>query len=198
MTNPAEAAKRLRALTASADLVTLGVRPKRLEPVEGRVMAVGIKWVIIAPLTRDLRFTGFVATRIRDVRNLSTGPRGDWRTRWLDRVDERPGELGPIDPKVASSLLSSAGERFGVVEVQPDRNRSQPSMIGLVEDLDHQQVRLRSVDASTAQPGPVVTIAFKSISRVAFGGPRTEAIRWALGRRATTGEAWPGPWRRAG
>ena len=198
MTKPAEAAKRLRASTASASLVTLRVRPKRLEPVEGRVVAVGIKWVIVAPLTRDLRFAGFVATRISDVRGLITSPPGDWRTRWLELADERPGDPGPVDPKVASSLLSSASECFGVLEIQPDRNRSQPSLVGLVEDLDHQHVRFRSVDPTTARPGPAVTVAFKSISRVGFGGPRTEALRWALDRPAASGHSGRGLWRRAG
>ncbi len=181
MTKRAESMRSLRDASRDGRLVQLATRPKRLEPINGSVAAVGIKWAVLARLTPDLHYDGFVATRLADIRRCDPAS-GSWLREWLAAVGDHPELPGSVDPTCTSSLLSTVSKGFGIIEVRPDRGRAAPSVIGRMVDLDRGRLRLEPLDDRSARPAPIVTIEFTSISLLAFGGRRAGALRWASDR----------------
>lgn len=138
-----------------------------LPAADGWIVDVGIRWCILVE-ARDATTGRYSALRVRDVRSV--------RTREC-AVDQKAPTRNPriaapigVDATSTGTLLTTAGEAFGLVTVHLERRRPKPrSYVGRVVWLADKRVTLGLVDPTTFTRRRATTIRFRDISRVEFG-----------------------------
>ena len=147
---------------------SLNVRIEREDPLpslSGWVVTIGIRWCIVAG-THGAFDGRHVAIRVRDVRSVHVD--SSVAIRELDEA-RRPTSPRGVDPTATATLLSTAGECFGVVTVVIERGRRVRRWTGRVLWTFEKQLTLGCVDPKTLAPRRAETLRFRDISRVEFG-----------------------------
>jgi hypothetical protein len=172
-------------------------RPDRQldRPTEGLVVAVGIRWVVLARLHPDVVLDGHVAIRARDVGRVRVAPAGDWREEHLGTMPSPPPP--EIDPSTSGTLFTTLRRTGAVVEVAAERRRTVATWVGVPVAHADKQLDLDLVDPLTLDRPGRERLAFGRLTRVEFGTRRLEAMAAALARRdaraAEEGAVTPAP-----
>lgn len=163
-------AKRVR-VECAADLAAaaeqaMTVRVSRrddLPPATGRVVAVGVRWFV---LVDEGAIEVYRAFRLRDVAAVRT----------TQRASEHGGTstlpeptLPGVDPTSTGTLLTTAGEAFGMLTLHLERRTRVRSHTGRIAWLADKRVTLGAVDPATLERGRAHTIRYRAISRIDFG-----------------------------
>ncbi len=156
-------------------------------PVEGVVVALGIRWAVLARLHPDVLLDGHVAVRVRDVVRVRVVPADDWREPQLDLRPPLP--VPPVDPTTTGTLLSSLRPAFRVVAIATESRKKERSWVGVAEDHHDKQLRLAVIDPRTLAEDRDRVLPFGQITRIEFGTRRLEAMASALVRRRSDPDA---------
>jgi hypothetical protein len=172
--------RRLREAQDAADLVAIAPRGSRFTPLVGIVVAVGIRWVVLARLDDGCQWDGFVAVRADDINRVSPLDASDWRRRLLTVCGSRPPRLGRVDPTTTGTVLRSVGA-LGLVALRCGRRAgSGTELIGRFEGAADKVARLRPLEVRTATWTRPVSIPFAQIAELRWSDRRAEALAWAL------------------
>ena len=185
----------LRSAARSGHLVSVTSRPKGVDPVEGRVVLVGLRWAVVHRLHRDVVLDGYVAVPTLQVSQVVDLDGRDWRARELTHTS-RSDDAPHVDPTTTTTLLRSAAAEFGVLEVAARRSRVLVSSTGEIERIVGRQLVFTPLRAgANVEARPLVLIPIPEIVRVEFGSSSTDALARARGHRSPA--ARPGVTERA-
>jgi hypothetical protein len=123
MTSPAAVRRKLEASLETQSLVRIERRPKRAGRIDGFVVAIGRKWVLIAATMDGGYFDGHVAIRLRDVAGVRRdrsfeGTFSRTQPEWPPRV---PGE---IELDSTKGMLETLAATAPLIGIQKERERS--------------------------------------------------------------------------
>src|SRR5687768_12410261 len=108
------AASQLRSAMRARRLVRF-TRPFELDSVNGYVLDVGREFFLLALVSDRIRFDGFQALRLRDVRGLRDNPFAAFVESALKKRHERTPRKPSVSVRSLRELLVSAGRAFPLV-----------------------------------------------------------------------------------
>jgi hypothetical protein len=177
----------LRAASRSGALVSVASRLRGVDPVEGLIVLVGLRWAVVHRLRRDMVLDGYVAVPTLQVAAVVDLTHRDWRAGAVKRMaPERP--VPPhVDPTTTTTLLRSASSEFGVLAVTSRRPRTVTPTTGEIERMVGRQLVFTPLRAgSTVEACPLQLISIPEISCIEFGSLFASALANARGHRAPT------------
>ena len=167
-------------LTQSLDdleLVRLA-RRRDLTAVDGFVVTVGPRWVLLAGLDPAIRLAGHVAVRRVDICEVRRPSTGDFVRRALELRGQWPPAAPdfPVDLENAHTLLRSLHGPAPLVTVCAEHDDPDRCLVGAIDGLSPRTLRLREVS-----PRAVWTVAstrqrIDRITRVGIGGGYEQAL----------------------
>jgi hypothetical protein len=153
--------------------------------VDGYVVAVAKKWLVMLVLGDGVTFVGYQAYRLTDLAVLTTpAPYAAFqeaviRKRKLPRKTPRGLQLFST-----GALLSSANEKFSLISIYCEEKDPDICHIGRVATISRTSVMLNEVTPNAAWKSGLSTYPLAQITRVDFGGPYEEALALVAGSLA--------------
>jgi len=152
-------------------------RPFEQGSINGYVLAVGPRWLLLALVSGDIRFNGFQCFRLRDVRELQI-PHP--HARFVQAALKKRGERVPKKPRVAvasiGELLQSANRSFPLVTIWREEVDPDGCWIGRVRDVDRRRVALLEINPDARWHDEPTDYRLSEITRVDFGGDYEDAL----------------------
>jgi hypothetical protein len=168
-------AAQLKSAMHSGTLVRFN-RPFEESPAEGYIVAVGPDFFLLALVSDHIRFNGFQAMRIVDVRRLRPHP----FTAFVESALKKRRERRPKKPKVSVSslraLLLSAQKSFPLVTIHRERIDPDVCQIGRVMRVTTATLSLLEITPGAVWEEAPTQHALKQITRVDFGGDFEDAL----------------------
>jgi len=152
-------------------------RPFEGDSVNGYVLALGPRWLLLSLVCGDVRFNGFQCFRLRDVRKLQIPhPHGEF----IEAALRKRGERVPKKPRVSvaspKELLRSANRLFPLVTIHREQVDPDVCWIGRVCDVDEKRVALLEIDPNARWDDKPTDYRLREITRVDFGGDYEDAL----------------------
>lgn len=150
-----------------------GVRVTRAIPgadvIEGYVLAVGGKWVLLARVPQT-RLDGYVAIRLRDVARVQPLASHAFYRALAEASDAWPptAPATPIDLESTKDLIRTAQVAGTIVNLQVEYDDPEVAFLGAPAEVDARSVTLREVTPQAAWDGTVSRWPYRDISRVEF------------------------------
>ena len=177
----------LRAASRSGRLVSVASRLRKVDPVEGLVVLVGLRWAVVHRLTRDVVLDGYVAVPTLQVAQVVDLAHRDWRAADAHRMAAACPDPPHVDPTTTTTLLRSASSQFGVLAVTRWRQRALTTTTGEIERMvGRQLVFTPLLSGATVGAGPLELVPIPEISQIEFGGHHASALARARGHRPPT------------
>lgn len=158
---------KLEAAAEKRLLVRIERGPRHADRLDGFVIAVGRKWVLVAKTMDGGYFDGYVAIRVRDVRRVT-------RDRSFEGVFARtqaewpPTAPGAVDLDSTKRMLRSLAATAPLVGLEKERER-EGLWIGVVVDLRRGWVRLREVRPDATWHRRPVWYECRAVTKVSVG-----------------------------
>jgi len=151
-------------------------RPFEDETIRGYVLAVGREMFLIAVVSDQIRFNGFQAFRIRDVRKFARDPFAAFAE---SALRARRGHR-PRRPKVSIAnlrrLLQSAGRTFTLVTIHRERIDPSVCWIGRVVKVGKDRLSLLEIGPDAVWNAEPTEYSLRDITKVEFGGDYEGAL----------------------
>jgi hypothetical protein len=149
--------------------------------VNGYVLDIGPKFLLIALVSDGLRPNGFQCYRLSDVRKLRVP---DKYAQFHEAVLKKRRYSFPKKPPVAvsslSELLRTANDAFPLVTIHREKVDASVCWIGRVVDLAKGRVTLLEIGPGASWDDELETYRLSEITRVDFGGDYEDAL-WSIG-----------------
>ena len=145
--------------------------------VDGYVLDIGQRILMVALLSDEIHFNGFECFRISDVRNLQIpGPHADF----MERALKIRGDRFPRKPRVSltsfGELLISANRVFPLITIHREKVVPETCHIGRVVEVAGGRVSLLEIDPDAIWDAVPTTYWLREITRVSFGGDYEDAL----------------------
>ena len=151
-------------------------RPFEASPAEGYIIAVGPDFFLLALVSDHIRFNGFQAMRIVDVRRLRPHP----FTAFVESALKKRRERRPKKPKVSltsvRALLRSAQKTFPLLTIHREKIAPDVCQVGRVMSVSTTTLSLLEIDPGAVWEATPTQYALKQITRVDFGGDYEDAL----------------------
>jgi hypothetical protein len=170
--------KRLRAELERSQIKTRLVCVVRhgCDRVDGYVVAVGARWVLIAVLDPAIRLDGFAALRIADIRKVrrrSTGRfvrkalriRAEWPPTVPVSLARATGALDDV-----RSVLTACGNASPLVTVHIEHDDPDVCFIGALDKVGKRNLRLRDISPLAKWSRTATRFSLDRITRIEIGG----------------------------
>ena len=144
--------------------------------VNGYVLDVGPEFFLLALVSDQIRFDGFQALRLRDVRKLRENPFASFVEAALKARHERRPRKPKVNLGSLSSLLLSAGRAFPLVSIHRERVDAGTCQIGRVMGVSKGKARILEIGPGAVWDKKPTDYALKQITRVDFGGAYEDAL----------------------
>jgi hypothetical protein len=185
MAGAGRAGTRRRLREAASDLSPVRIRRQipGADRLEGFVLAVGERWVLLSNLSNGVRLDGFVAVRIDDIASVRTPASAgfmrsalEWRGQWPPPTD------GPeLNLSSDAGLITSAMAASPLVTLHIEYERPDVCFIGKPIRITAKRVDLQEVTPEATWENGGHTFGFKEISRVEIGGDYEQALHAVAG-----------------
>jgi hypothetical protein len=151
--------------------------------LEGFVLAVGDRWVLLSNLGNGVRLDGFGAVRLEDIASVRKPASAqfmrsalEWRGQWP------PDSEGPqLDLSSDAGLITSARAASPLVTLHIEYERPDVCFIGRPVRITSKRVDLQEVTPEAKWENGGHTFRFKEISRVEIGGDYEQALHAVAG-----------------
>jgi hypothetical protein len=174
----------LRAASRSRHLVSVESRLRGVEPVEGLIVMVGLRWAVVHRLHREMVLDGYVAVPTLQVAQVVDLAHRDWRAVDAERMAAEHPAPPHVDPTTTTTLLRSASSEFGVLAVTTWRSRA-VTTTGEIDRMVGRQLVFTPLRArATVNAGSLELVSVPEIVRIDFGGSYTSALARARGHRS--------------
>ncbi|MEV6874665.1 hypothetical protein [Amycolatopsis sp. NPDC051128] len=164
---------RLKRAQASYELVRVSRVLGDADPVEGYVVDVGERWVLVAVLDASVVVDGFVAVPIADIARVKTR-RGS--REFVERALRLRDEWPPAPPAATISLgdlvplVRSAARQYPTITIHIEGRDPDVCFIGIPVKFGRRSLRLLEVDPNAEWWDRSRKWAWSDITRVDFGG----------------------------
>ena len=165
-------------------LVRVTRRLGAVPPVDGVVVARGVRWVLLARLSTDLDLDGYTAVRWKQIKKVQPfDPESvPARATALAEVVPVPTEL--VDTTTTGSLLRSVSRSFAPVRIRCEGKVDTACEVGVVVGVVDKSVQLARLGPGAVPSASPVVIAFESITRIDFDGRYFRGLARAADRPA--------------
>ena len=161
-------------------------RPFEEGAVKGYVVAVGSEFFLVALVSDHIRFNGFQAFRVVDVRRLRPDP----FAAFIASALKKRREAKPRKPKISVSslraLLLSASRAFPLVTIHREKLEAATCQIGRVVGVAAGRLSLLEIGPDAVWHEVPTRYLLKQITRVDFGGDYEDAL-YIVGGDPTAG-----------
>lgn len=162
-------------------LVRIDRRIKKADRLEGYVVGLGKRWVLLHLVSHDWFLNGYTAIRIGDVKRVKRwDDRSDFPARALAHFDQTPQPVCGIELRSARSLIESTAQRSPLITIFTEYRRPDVCYIGRPVTVARRRLRLLQIDPGAVWRSKATKWDLRDISRVEFGGRYEEALA-ALG-----------------
>jgi hypothetical protein len=168
---------------------TLSTRLKRwipeADPIDGFVVGIGRRWVVLAKLSGRADIDGWMFVRIKDIQNVGIEPDTDcFDIRALKARGQWPPPSVPVvDLDDLAGVISSAESGGPLLSVYKEFALPDACWIGRVTSLDADALRLHEVNVGGDWAKESKAKAFDpaDVTRVEVGGGYEEALHLVAG-----------------
>jgi hypothetical protein len=181
--------EQLTAAQADALLVRVyrGTGDDDMDWLEGYVVAIGRRWLLLARVSNDIWLTGWSAVRLRDVSVVEPRANARFTTEALRRREQWPLPPVPLDLDLdsrrglLSSLVGSEVDGEQVVALHPERRDPDVCFVGVVRGVSRHWVDLLEVTIAAQWETGTTKRAVEAITRVDIAGGYESALRLVAG-----------------
>jgi hypothetical protein len=150
--------------------------------VDGYVVAVAKKWVVMLVLGDGITFVGYQAYRLKDVASLTTpAPYAAFQEAVIRKRKLRRTVPRGLDLSSTLALLSSANAKFPLISIYCEEKDADLCHIGRVAATSRTSVVLNEVTPSATWESGLSTYPLTQITRIDFGGLYEEALALVAG-----------------
>ncbi|RHA40985.1 hypothetical protein [Cellulomonas rhizosphaerae] len=142
-TSPTTVRRKLEASFGTQSLVRIERRPKRADRVDGFVVGLGRKWVLVAATMDGGYFDGFVAIRIRDIARVRRDRSFEGRVS-RTQPEWPPTAPGAVELDSTKGMLRTLAATSPLIGIQKERERS-ALWIGQLVEIDRGWLALHEV-----------------------------------------------------
>jgi hypothetical protein len=150
--------------------------------VDGYVVALSKKWLVMLVLGDGVTFVGYQAYRLTDLAALTTpAPYAAFQEAVIRKRKLRRTIPRKLDLSSTVALLSSANAKFPLITIHCEEKNPELCHIGRVAATSRTSVMLNEVTPSATWESGLSTYPLAQITRVDFGGPYEEALALVAG-----------------
>src|SRR5689334_3098387 len=107
----------LSAAASSAELVRILRTIRGAGRIDGFVLKIGAKWLLVQNLDPGMFLDGHIALRVRDIRSVRPSPSASFAARALKHYGDKARMPGRVDLTSTRTLIESASRRFPLVTI---------------------------------------------------------------------------------
>ncbi len=153
--------------------------------LDGIVVGLGVRWVLVRPVTAEVRLDGITALRRRRLRRVDHPHPGSLVVRAMaarDPSDDRCDAVVPaaaalaLDPSTTGTLLRSVATHLDGLVVWAEELDPSVCWVGHVVGFDDKGVRMLVLDEDARWVRDPLVFPFKVITRIDLGS-RFEVVR---------------------
>jgi hypothetical protein len=167
----------LEAAATAQSLVRVVRSIRCSDELEGFVVGLGVKWLLLALLDGNIYLNGFVALRLRDVTKVQQrGGIGSFVGRALTLRGHWPPTAPAIDLDTVGGVIRSAGEAAPLVTLHVEADDPNVCLIGRPAGITGRSVQLREITPEAEWKDRPTKWKLADVTRVEFGGRYEEAL----------------------
>jgi hypothetical protein len=152
------------------------------DPLDGFVVGIGRKWVVLQRVMLRCDFDGWQLFRLKDVQSMSMDPDpGCFEVRALKARTLWPPSAPELSLDDAVAVLETVSSASMMVSVYDEYDKTDACWIGAVTSVDESKLRLLEVDTLGEWKRKPRTIDPADVTRLEFGGRYEEALSLAAG-----------------
>ncbi|MEZ0493504.1 hypothetical protein AB2L28_14795 [Kineococcus sp. TBRC 1896] len=182
---PRRTTELLAAARADSVLVRVhrAVGEEEVEWLEGYVVALGRRWLVLACVSTDVWPTGWSAVRLRDVSVVEPRANARFTTEALRRRDQWPLPPVPVHLDLDSrrGLLTSLVGSEEIVALHPERRDPDVCFVGVVREVGEHWVELLEVTTAAQWETATTRRAVEAVTRIDLAGGYESALRLVAG-----------------
>ena len=174
---------RLAEAASDLDHVRLRRRIKRADRLDGFVVGLGHRWVLLRLVDNAMHLDGFAAVRIRDIEEVKADPSGNFVREALEwRAQGAANEGVPqLDLDSDRGLITSAGKAYPLISIHIEYQRPDVCFIGTPVRVTSKSVDLHEVTPRARWRDDRRRWQYSDISRVEVGGGYEAALHAVAG-----------------
>jgi hypothetical protein len=161
------------------------VRRSRVDPghLDGYVIGIGKRWLLLAVPDSGIRFDGYTAVRIKDLTGVRAAPYARFVEHALTLRSQWPPQplANAVNLDTRRALLRSFAGGYPVVTVHPERFDPDVCFVGRVTGVGKRSVRLKHVTPAGKWEKPVTRHRLGWITKVDVGGSYEQALLMVAG-----------------
>jgi len=156
-------------------------RPFENGVVDGYVVAVGRDLFLIALISDQIRFNGFQAFRVVDVRDLRSHPFATFMESALKKRHEPKPRKPKVSVRSLRALLLSATKLFPLVTIHRERVDADVCHIGRLVSVGEKTLAILEIGPGAVWDKFPTRYALTQVTRVDFGGDYEDALHMVGG-----------------
>jgi len=180
---PRSTVKSLTAARADSLLVRVHRDDEDMDWLEGYVVGLGRRWLLLARVSNDIWLTGWSAVRLRDVSVVEPRANARFTIEALRRRNQWPLLPVPVDMDLDSrrGLLRSLVDSEQVVALHPEPRDPDVCFVGVVRGVSQQWVDLLEVTIAAQWENETTKREVEAITRVDIASGYESALRLVAG-----------------
>jgi hypothetical protein len=152
-------------------------RPFEEGRVNGYVVDISPRFVLVAVVEDGCRFNGFQCFRLSDVHELEVpGKYAAFAEAALRKRRVRRPRKPPVSVASIEDILKSAARAFPLVTIHRERVKPDVCQIGRIVDIHNGRVSLLQINPDATWDGKPETYRITDITRIDFGGDYEQAL----------------------
>lgn len=161
----------------SRALVRLSRSIRCADPVDGFVVGIGEKWVLLAELDPNIDLNGFCAVRRADITKVSVrGGSDSFVPRALQARGQWPPQPAAVNLDDVSELIRTAADLAPLVTLHIEADNPDVCFIGRPARVTIRNLHLLDIDPQAQWSHRTRKFRHASLTRVEFGGRYEEAL----------------------
>ena len=160
-------------------------RPFEEGSVNGYIVDLGPRWILLALVGDGIRYNGFQCFRLADIRELQVP---DPYAAFVEAALKKRGQRMPKKPRVAvasiDELLLSANRSYPLVTIHREKVDPDVCYIGRVVQVEDGHVSLLEINPDATWETQPKQYRLRDITRVDFGGAYEDALHLVGGHPA--------------
>ncbi len=168
---------RARLRRSAAEQVPVAVR-RRFDPqerVEGIVLDIGARWVLLASLRDAAYFDGFTLLRLEDIRRVKVDPTFLPALR-TGHTWPPSAPAGPLDLSDPAGFLAGIARQVPALALHEEARRPDMLWIAAPTEVGQKSILVRMIDPDCTWNDYLTKVKFRHLTRVDFGDDYIRAV----------------------
>jgi hypothetical protein len=178
--------EQLATVVGTEELVRIRRGIRKADRLEGFVVGVGERWVLLHVLNPDMFLDGYAALRLKDIRRVeSRGGADSFPLRALRHFGESPRTPEAVSLDTIQGVLSSLADGYPLLTIHVERLDPEVCYIGKFVKASNRSLHLLEIRTSATWDKTPTKWPLKEITRIEVGGRYPEALH-AIGGEPNT------------